>query len=214
MLFCRRCPAQLAWPVWIEHTLFPLASAATVNLDIAGLNCIFVTAGWWGRWMFALAIPPMVTAAVLSMTAAAWMYTHLRQRYIGVQPPPLLAGVLQRLERYPLRVQRWLWSASSTDIVLGFLGVIYVFAVRTALDVFKCVTVLDRHVLESDTSISCSDSEYQLRKVVGFAVAISYGVGIPLLFLVVLLVNRCGGTVYALLVRACDCDHTHPVLLH
>ena len=182
--------AQLAWPTWMSRILFPAASLATLNLDVGGLTCVGLPFGSWGPWLFTVLLPVAVVAALLIVTALTAVAAALTSLPCCTKRSTALAEAAQALARYPLHIRRWLWRLSSCDAALAFLSVVYVFAVRSSLEPLRCVTVLGKSVLASNTSVSCTDSDYQLRKTVAVAAAVGYGVGVPLLLLVVLAAVR------------------------
>ena len=178
---------QLAWPTWIKAKLFPAASLATLNLDFGGLGC-FGSSGV--TWVFSLALPLIVVVAIGVVYGAVWVSSLIRRMGTSGRMYAVLLDVLDRFRKYPLRIESWVWSASSSKLVLAFLSMIYVFAVRTSLDVFKCITLLDQKVLMSDTSVSCEDSNYSRRQALGIVALCVYGAGIPMVLFTVLWVSR------------------------
>jgi hypothetical protein len=59
------------WPSWFSHGLFPLASAASLNLDLGALGCVAVPGGQWGRWGLSLLLPVAVVGALFALHGLA-----------------------------------------------------------------------------------------------------------------------------------------------
>ena len=172
----------------MEFGLFPVASLAALNLSIGAANCVLSTS----EWDFGLLVPVAAFCVLLAVCLVAAAVAWSKNAVLNAQRSrfPTLTMTLDRLQAYPLRVQHWAWRVSTVNVLLSFLAVIYVFAVRTAMEVFKCVNLLGSNVLQIDTSVSCDDASYNSKKAIGIVAVILYGVGIPALFVGVLLWNR------------------------
>ena len=121
---------QLAWPAWMQHKLFTVASISTVNLEIGGVGCVS------NAWTVGLLLPLVGTVLIAGAAGCAALY-HVANHGSGDNVQSKLAATLQHFRKYPLTIRRWLWNVSSCKLTLAFLAFIYVAAVQTALDVFK-----------------------------------------------------------------------------
>jgi hypothetical protein len=144
----------------------------------------------WGSWLFSLVLPAAVAVCLVCVHICALTVSSIAGIPKSRRRTPVLKGVLAKLRKYPLSIRSWSWSVSTFQLVVAYASVIYVYAVRASLDVFRCRVVVDTWVLASDPGVPCSGSVYDVRVVAGMGAALGYGVGIPLLLSAVLLFHR------------------------
>ena len=170
--------------------MFPVASLATLNLNVGGLPCALpvpTTAA-------SLALPVIVGALLLACSSLAFVASGVHGALLERSRLPALVAVLDKLKQFPLRVRVWSWGLSAFNLLLAHLAVAYVLVVRAALEALQCVDVLGTRVLASDSSVECSGSAYSRRRAVSVALAALYGVGVPVLFVALLHPYRYGFT--------------------
>ena len=172
----------------MQHKLFPVAAVTTLTLDIGGIGCV---ASPTVAWVVGLALPIVILVAIAAVYLIALLVAKAEVSSVSSRLQPPLAAAKAHFAGYTrLHVRRWVLSVSTSKLALAFLSTVYVFAVRTSLDVFNCVDVLGSSVLASDTSVACSGQGYLVRQVIGAACAAVYGIGIPAVFAVLLSASR------------------------
>lgn len=156
----------LNWPRELS-VFINLLSAVMFNTEFFAPECS-VSTGYWSKWGTQLMLPLMVTFSFLAI------YTIVRFRH---------------------QMSAKGWSENHAAAVMNafinayfmFLSVFHPFLTKNALEIFRCREFADgKFYMDVQTSSECFDDEWYLHMPFAVLAFVIYGLGIPVLFWVVL----------------------------
>jgi hypothetical protein len=168
---------QLNWPDSL-HGLKQALSALMFNAEIFAPECSMKT-NYWETWAVQLMIPFVVTVCFGGIYLGVWM----RHKYLC---PKQEEGKSS-------------WSSNHASAVgnafvngyMMFLSVFHPFLTKNSLEIFRCREMADgKAYLDVEPSLMCYTDEWYANLPFAIAGFIVYGIGIPLLFFVVLYRGR------------------------
>eukprot|EP01048_Picozoa_sp_COSAG05_P004630 COSAG05_NODE_257_length_12748_cov_68.067120_1_plen_1550_part_10 len=163
---------SLEWP----HNLRSLLSSISLvmfNTEYFAPECSFKS-DYWGNWGLRLTLPFLITMLFL----AIFFYLRTKHKYFGQKD-----------------TERPGWSQSHAAAVgnafvnafFMFLSVFHPFLAKTSLEIFRCRQLADgEYYMDVEPSKACYTDEWFAHMPFAVLAFVVYGVGIPLLFFVVL----------------------------
>jgi hypothetical protein len=82
------------------------------------------------------------------------------------------------------------WTTIVWNILLPFLFLVYPAVSKTTVLMLRCQKIDNKRYLFADFNVRCDEPEYELYRILGIVFTILYAVGIPVLFALLLALNR------------------------
>ena len=168
---------QLGWPNEFKG-LLQIFSALMFNAEIFAPECSMKT-DYWATWGAQLLLPFIATGCFAAIYLVVW----LRHKYLC----PKITDEKQS------------WSTNHAAAVkhafinayFMFLSVFHPFLTKNTLEIFRCRTLADgKAYLDVEPSLQCYTDDWFQNVPIAVACFLIYGIGIPVLFFMVLYRGR------------------------